>query len=61
MLSTIDIEEAAHKAAGNWQRFESFVWFRDRETSDSQNWAVIYTHNRDTLPPFQTSRMLGGD
>ena len=48
MLGTIDIEEAAHKAAGNWQRFESFVWFRDRETSDSQNWAVIYTHNRDS-------------
>ncbi len=48
MLGTIDIEEAAHKAAGNWQRFESFVWFRDREISDSQNWAVIYTHNRDS-------------
>ncbi len=48
MLGTIDIEEAAHKAAGNWQRFESFVWFRDPEISDSKSWAVIYTLNRDS-------------
>lgn len=48
MLGTIDLEEAAQKAAGNWQHFDSFVWFRDREIDDADEWAVIYTHNRDS-------------
>ncbi len=47
MLGTIDIDEAALKAAGNWQRFNSFVWFRD-EIEDADQWAVLYTHNRDS-------------
>ncbi len=48
MLGTLDIEEAAKKAAGNWKRFDSFVWFRDRELDDADQWSVIYTHNRDS-------------
>ena len=48
MLGTLDIEEAAKKAAGNWKRFDSFVWFRDRELEDADQWSVIYTHNRDS-------------
>ncbi len=48
MLGTLDLEEAATKAAGNWQSFNSFVWFRDRELEDAENWAIIYTHNRDS-------------
>lgn len=48
MLGTLEIEEAAAKAAGNWQRFRSFIWFRSRELTDAQNWAVLYTHNRDS-------------
>lgn len=48
MLGTLDLEEAATKAAGNWKRFDSFVWFRDRELEDSDQWSVIYTHNRDS-------------
>jgi hypothetical protein len=48
MLGTLDIEAAAKKAAGNWQRFSSFVWFRDREVADAGQWAIIYTHNRDS-------------
>lgn len=48
MLGTLDIEEAAKKAAGNWQEFDSFVWFRDRELEDADQWSVIYTHNRDS-------------
>ena len=42
------LEDAALEAAANWQRFECFVWFRDSEVSDPENWAVIYTHNRDS-------------
>lgn len=48
MLITQDLEDAAQKAAGNWQRFNCFVWFRDREIEDPEQWSIIYTHNRDS-------------
>ena len=48
MLGTLDIEKAAKKAAGNWQDFNSFVWFRNRELHDADQWSVIYTHHRDS-------------
>jgi hypothetical protein len=48
MLGTLDLEEAARRAAGNWRDFNSFVWFRDRELEDSEKWSVIYTHHRDS-------------
>jgi hypothetical protein len=47
-LGELNLEEAAIEAADNWKRFDSFVWFRDRELNDADNWAVIYTHNRDS-------------
>jgi len=48
MLGTLDIEEAAKKAAGNWQNFDSFIWFRDSELEDPDQWAIVYTSNRDS-------------
>ena len=48
MLDTFDIEQAAQKAAGNWQRFNCFVWFRDRELEDAEKWGIVYTSNRDS-------------
>ena len=47
-LGTLDLNDAAHDAAGNWKRFNCFVWYRDNELTDADNWAVIYTHNRDS-------------
>lgn len=47
-LGTLTLEVAAQKAAGNWQRFDSFVWFRDHDVEDADQWAIIYTHNRDS-------------
>ncbi len=47
-LGEMTVEGAAQKTAGNWRRFESFVWFRRNELDDAANWAVIYTHNRDS-------------
>ncbi len=47
-LGTLDLKDAANDAAGNWRRFNCFVWFRDNELPDADNWAVIYTHNRDS-------------
>lgn len=48
MLGTLTLEDAAKKAAGNWQHFHSFVWFRDSELEDPDQWTVIYTHHRDS-------------
>jgi len=45
-LGSLTIEAAAEEAAGNWKRFECFCWFR--EEADRGNWAIIYTHNRDS-------------
>jgi hypothetical protein len=47
-LGELELEDAAKEAAGNWQRFTCFVWFRDRELDDADTWAIIYTHNRDS-------------
>ncbi|MCH7685319.1 MAG: hypothetical protein IH899_01325 [Planctomycetes bacterium] len=46
-LGDLNLEEAAEQAAGNWQNFECFVWYRD-DIEDAENWAIIYTHNRDS-------------
>lgn len=48
MLGTLDLEEAAKKAAGNWQHFDSFIWFRDQELEDADSWAIVYSRNRDS-------------
>ena len=40
MLGEMTLEDAAKEAAGNWQHFESFVWFREQEIDDPDNWAI---------------------
>ena len=47
-MSQLDLDEAAKQAAGNWRAFDSFVWFRASDLDDAENWAVIYTHHRDS-------------
>lgn len=47
-LGELTIEEAAKAAAGNWQRFQCFVWFRASDLARPEEWAVIYTKNRDS-------------
>jgi hypothetical protein len=47
-LGELDLEDAAKQAAGNWQRFSCFVWFRDRELKKPEDWGIIYTSNRDS-------------
>ncbi len=48
MLSTLDLDEAAQKAAGNWRKFDSFVWWRESELTDPNQWAIFYTSHRDS-------------
>jgi hypothetical protein len=42
------LEDAAKQAAGNWKSWTCFVWCRESEIADTDNWAIIYTHNRDS-------------
>ena len=48
MLGTLTLEDAAAEAAGNWRKFDSFVWWRQREMDDADRWAIVYSHNRDS-------------
>ena len=47
-LGEMDLNEAAMAAAGNWENFQCFVWFRDGDVPDADQWAVVYTHHRDS-------------
>jgi hypothetical protein len=47
-LAELSVEDAAKDAAGNWQDFNCFWWQRKTEIEDPENWAIIYTHNRDS-------------
>ena len=47
-LGEMTLEEAVKEAAGNWREFSCFCWHRKRDLDDPENWAIIYTHNRDS-------------
>lgn len=47
-LGELDLDEAVKSAAGNWKKFDSFVWFRADDLDDAENWAIVYTHSRDS-------------
>jgi hypothetical protein len=42
-----DAQALADKLVGNWQSFQDFSWGHSGD-EDSQNWAVVYTSNRDS-------------
>lgn len=47
-LTDSEVLDLAKELCGNWKRMESFLWFRESEIEDSDRWAIIYTHNRDS-------------
>ncbi len=47
-IGAMTLEDAATHAAGNWKRFSCFCWDRLQEIDDADNWAIVYTHNRDS-------------
>jgi hypothetical protein len=47
-IGEMTLEHAAREAAGNWRSWTCFVWDREREIVDAENWAIIYTHHRDS-------------
>ncbi len=44
----LDLEAAAREAAGNWHKFNCFCWYRKSDLADADNWAICYTHHRDS-------------
>lgn len=67
-LGEMSLEDAALEVAGNWREFDCFVWYQE-DVESPDDWAIIYTHNRDSrlldlsnasvigreLEPFTTS------
>jgi len=47
-LSDGEVLDLANELAGNWKRMDSFAWFREIEIDDSNKWAIIYTHHRES-------------
>jgi hypothetical protein len=47
-LGEMTLEDAAALTAGNWKRFECFCWDRERDIPDPNNWAIFYTHHRNS-------------
>jgi hypothetical protein len=47
-LGDMTLEDAAKRAAGNWQEFSCFCWHRQRDLHDAEIWAIFYTHHRDS-------------
>ena len=45
-LGEMELEAAAKAAAGNWREFDCFCWHR--QPNDADQWAIVYTHNRDS-------------
>ena len=47
-IGELDLEDAAKEAAGNWQEWDSFAWFRDSELERPKDWFIYYGHHRDS-------------
>ena len=47
-LGEMTLEEAAIEAAGNWRHFDCFCWDRAPDLGDPDDWAIVYTSNRDS-------------
>jgi len=43
-----DIDSSARAAAGNWRKFDSFIWEKRIEGEDMGDWGIFYTSNRDS-------------
>lgn len=47
-LGELSLEDAAAQAAANWQEYSCFVWGCADDLKRPEDWAIIYTHNRDS-------------
>ena len=47
-IGELDLESAAKEAVGNWQEFDCFSWDRSNDIEDTDQFCLVYTHNRDS-------------
>lgn len=47
-LGDMTLEEAANESAGNWRKFDCFVWWREDELDSPDHWMIHYLHHRDS-------------
>lgn len=47
-IGSPSLHAATTDLAGNWKKFDSFAWHSRREIDGPENWAVVYTHHRDS-------------
>jgi hypothetical protein len=43
-----DVASAAEQMAGNWRKFNNFVWHRGNQLADADRWLVFYAAHRDS-------------
>lgn len=48
LTGELTLDQAAQQAAGNWQKFDSFCWYRRDEIYDPEHWGIFYTSHRDS-------------
>ena len=56
-----DVAAAAAELAGNWQRFDCFVWFRGHDLPDAADWTVWYTRSPQSGLLEVSSRKVTAD
>lgn len=42
------LKEFVVQCTGNWKEFNCFVWHREDEIENPENWYIWYTHSRDS-------------
>ena len=47
-LGLLDLETAAKEAAGTGEHFDCFCWHRKTDLERPEEWAIFYTHHRDS-------------
>jgi hypothetical protein len=48
MLTEEQLQKKANEAAGNWQKFDCFIWDHDAQPEDSENWCIVNLRTRDS-------------
>ena len=56
-----DVAAAAAELAGNWRKFECFVWFRGHDLPDAGNWLVWYTGRQQSGLLDESNRKVTND
>jgi hypothetical protein len=53
-----DVAVAARQMAGNWRRFDDFIWSRGYRLPDADQWMLYYTSHRDAGLLAQSNHKL---